>query len=710
MSAASLPLNVTAPEPAIVAALKTIAQGIPVFPVNPLNKQPLTRHGFHDATTDLGTVTAWWAQNPNAMIGVPTGAPSQLLVIDVDIKNGKDGLATLRVLETEHGPLPSTRKVRSASGGLHLFFKMPGAEIRSNVGLLGEGVDHRADGGYIVWAGSVDAQGRSYQELTSDSPAEPPHWLIDLLQRRRQRATSVALVDGRIPEGRRNSTLTSLAGSLRRRGLDEAVITMALRAVNGECCASPLPDAEVDSISASIGHRERQYSKTHTGNGELFRDVHGEHVRHSSKEGFRLWNGKRWALDECGEVFERAKDVAQTMLEEALAMPEDTIEEAKRKRAAIKFAHRTLDYPERMVEKAKTDPEIAVMTEEFDKEQYLFNCQNGVIDLRTGELRPHDHSRLITKISPVNYTPDAPAPLWEKFLHRVMDGDEEMVDFLGRIFGMSLSGDASEHVMAILWGSGRNGKSRFTEAIFHVLGDYADIVRQEALMVGRQQGIPTDIADMRGARLIVANETPEGKRLDGALIKELTGGDQVKGRQLYQRAIKFRPEALITLVTNWKPIIQGADTALVSRLRLVKFGVTIPSAERDPKLGEKLRAESEGILAWLVRGCLAWQQRGLRTPTKVTEETESYRSDMDLLSQFLEEHCDIGADAHGHPYEERSSALFQRYQSYVFGHGERPPSQRGFTALMDRRYMRRKQRDGMFFQGLRLRPPGFGLP
>src|SRR4029077_20479757 len=122
-------------------------------------------------------------------------------------------------------------------------------------------------------------------------------------------------------------------------------------------------------------------------------------------------------LDECGEVFERAKDIAQTMLEEALVLPEDTKEQAKKKRAAIKFAHRTLDYPERMVEKAKTDPAIAVMTEEFDREKYLFNCQNCVIDLRTGELHPHDQSRLITKISPVEYVPDAPAPLWEKFLN-----------------------------------------------------------------------------------------------------------------------------------------------------------------------------------------------------------------------------------------------------------------------------------------------------
>jgi len=228
-------------------------------------------------------------------------------------------------------------------------------------------------------------------------------------------------------------------------------------------------------------------------------------------------------------------------------------------------------------------------------------------------------------------------------------------------------------------------------------------------MMGRQQGIPTDIADMRGARLILANEMPEGKRLDGNLIKELTGGETVKGRQLYQRAIKFRPEALITLVTNWKPMIQGADTALVSRLKLIRFGVTIPASERDTTLGEKLRAESEGILAWLVRGCLDLQRAGLRTPKKVIEETDSYRSDMDLLSQFVEEYCEEGPDPQGQPQEARSRTLFQRYQSYVIGHGERPPSQRGFTALMDRRYKRLKKRDGMFFVGIKLRSVGNGV-
>jgi len=709
MRSATALLSTVALDNPVAIATGLISQGIPVFPVNPLNKQPLTKHGFHDATTDPASVAEWWSQNPNAMIGVPTGKPSGMFALDVDVKNGKDGAATLRALEAEYGPLPPTRTVRSASGGYHIFFKMPQSEIRSSAGFLGEGVDHRADGGYIVWAGSVDAQGRSYEEVTTGPLADPPQWLLDLLQSARLRTSSVALVDGKIPDGRRNSTLTSVAGAIRRRGLSEAVIRSALRSVNSDCCDPPLPEPEVDSISASIGHRDRQYSKTNTGNGERFRDVHGVHVRHSSKEGFRVWDGKRWELDECGAVYERAKDIAQTMLEEALALPESDNNEAKRKKAAIKFAHRTLDFPERMVDKAKTDPAIAVMTDAFDKQKYLFNCQNGVIDLHTGELQPHDSSRLVTKISPVNYVPDALAPLWQKFLHRIMDGDQEMVDFLARLFGMALTGDAREHVMAILWGSGRNGKSRFTEAIFRVLGDYGDIVRQEALMMGRQQGIPTDIADMRGARLILANETPEGKRLDGNLIKELTGGETVKGRQLYQRAIKFRPEALITLVTNWKPMIQGADTALVSRLKLIRFGVTIPAAERDTTLGEKLRAESEGILVWLVRGCLEWERAGLRTPKKVIEETDSYRSDMDLLSQFVEEYCEEGPDPQGQPQEARSSTLFKRYQSYVIGHGERPPSQRGFTALMDRRYKRLKKRDGMFFVGIKLRSVGNGV-
>ncbi len=374
-------------------------------------------------------------------------------------------------------------------------------------------------------------------------------------------------------------------------------------------------------------------------------------------------------------------------------LTENTEKNAKRK---MGFAMRTLDNPSGMLDEVKSIPTIAVSAEDLDVHPYLMNCQNGVVDLRSGQLLPHDPERLTTKISPASFTTEAQCPLFMNFLSETMLEDSEMIDFLGRCFGMALTGDTREQKMLLLWGPGKNGKSVLVDVIAHVLGDYSDVIRSEILMVS-SRSIHNYIAEMKGRRFISATETPYGEKLNAALIKELTGGDTVKGRQLYQTSQSFRIEALLTMVTNWKPDIQGGDAALMRRLMLVKFGYIVPDEKIDPLLASKLKEERDGILTWLVRHSLDWQRNGLRIPDKVRQEIETYRSDMDIMNQFLEDCCELDPSA-----EIRVSEFLSQFNYFLTSIGEPKISARGLNSLLNGRLKRKRKNDGWYFVGIKV--------
>lgn len=376
-------------------------------------------------------------------------------------------------------------------------------------------------------------------------------------------------------------------------------------------------------------------------------------------------------------------------------LTENAEKAAKRK---LGFAMRTLDNPSGMLDEVKSMPTIAVSAEDLDVHPYLFNCQNGVIDLRSGLLLPHSPERLITKISPVSFNPDAKCPLFMRFMSETMLGDTEMIDYLGRCFGMALTGDTREQKMLILWGPGKNGKSVLMDVMAHIIGEYADVVRSEILMVS-SRSIHNYIAEMKGMRFISANETPYGEKLNAALIKELTGGDYIKGRQLYQTSQRFRPEFLLTMVTNWKPDIEGGDAALMRRLMLVRFGYIVPDDKIDPLLASKLKEERDGILAWLVRHCLDWQHNGLRIPEKVRQEIETYRSDMDILNQFIEDCCEMSPDA-----DIKVSDFLSHFNTFLSVNGEPRTSAKALNSLLNGRLKRKRKTDGWYYMGVTISP------
>jgi len=336
-----------------------------------------------------------------------------------------------------------------------------------------------------------------------------------------------------------------------------------------------------------------------------------------------------------------------------------------------------------MVDLARS--EVPIQPDQLDTDQWLLNVLSGTLDLRSGQLRAYDRAEYITKLSPVAFDPDAKAPTWDAFLQKIMSGNGNLIGFLQRSVGYSLTGNTSERSIFINYGTGRNGKSTFQETVGRLIGDYGQRTPTDTLLVKRDGAIPNDVARLKGARFVWASEAEDGKKLAEALIKDLTGRDTVSARFMRGEWFDFVPEFKIWLATNHRPIIRGKDKGIWDRIKLIPFDVRITEEEKDPELPEKLDKERAGILAWAVRGCLEWQRDGLGVPNEVRQATQGYQAEMDLLAQFIEEACTAGEKC-----QVASGELFRTYKGWCARNHEQPISQKALAAqLQERGYQRR---------------------
>jgi len=616
-------------------------------------------------------------------VGIVTGQVSGLLVLDVD---GPEGEAELQ----KHGH-PVTPMVRTHSGNLQLYFKHPDRHVRTGI-RVGPQLDVKAAGGYVVAPPSVGPSGEPYEWIVSPQEADladPPDWLMDLLERERPKGPA-GPVGERIPAGQRNKGLTSLAGTMRRRGMGEAEILAALRVANERRCSPPLENEEVGKIAASVARYEptgdvvpipvngrggerptRARNLTDLGNSERFVADHGEDVRYCYPWSTSLvWTGARWERDDAGRVQRLAKGTVRGIYQEAAAA-----EDEERRKALAKHATRSeaADKIRAMLELAKS--EVPVSPEELDADPWLFNVKNGTIDLRTGELREHRREDLITKLAPVEYDPDAAAPLWAATLERVLPSPE-LRAFFKKLCGYALCGDTSEHLLPVLYGTGANGKSTVLNTLLAVAGDYG-MQAAPNLLVAKKGGHPTELADLFGMRLVASIEVEDGRRLAESLVKQLTGGDRVKARRMRQDFWEFDPTHTVFMAVNHKPLVRGTDLGIWRRIRLIPFTETIPPTDQDKQLPEKLRAELSGVLAWVVEGCLEWRREGLKIPEEVKKATAGYRSEMDVIGDFMADRCFRG-EALQVPKDE----LYKAYQVWCDDAGERCETKRKFGMLL----------------------------
>jgi putative DNA primase/helicase len=264
-----------------------------------------------------------------------------------------------------------------------------------------------------------------------------------------------------------------------------------------------------------------------------------------------------------------------------------------------------------------------------------------------------------------------------------MDGDDELVAFLQRAAGYALTGITSEHCLFFIYGTGRNGKSTFAEVILAMMGEYAQKAPSSMLMASRSSAIPNDVARLPGARFVIASEVNQGRSWDEALVKDLTGGDRMVARFLHQELFEFRSTHKLWIYGNHKPMVRGTDDGIWSRIHLVPFTVFIKPQHRDPKLIDKLCQELPGILAWAVTGCMTWQVSGLMLPKAVRDATAQYRSEMDVLGDFLDEQCII--EMENVNLKTTVKALYIEYTEWCKRVNQRPEKKQSFNELMRRR-------------------------
>jgi P4 family phage/plasmid primase-like protien len=444
--------------------------------------------------------------------------------------------------------------------------------------------------------------------------------------------------------------------------------------------------------------QSRNRPLTDLGNAERIVDHYGDRLRYV--EAWRqwfVWNGSRWAEDNTGEVHRLAQRVVRSIYNEARDAGDGDQAKAVARWASSSESKSRLDA---VVSLATRQNPIAISLESLDADPWLLNCDNGTIDLRTGQLRSADPGDLITKTCGVEFPtePGIDSPVWDEFLQTIFAGDVELIRFVQRLTGAALVGEQIEHVLTIFYGSGSNGKSVLVRAVLDALGEYAMQGAPNLFMASRGERHLTELCDLHGRRLVIVSETDDGARINEAMVKSTTGGDPIRARRCFKDTFQFDPSHLPVLVTNHKPVVRDTGHGMWRRLRLVPFVVTIPSDKQDKRLPDKLRREAPQILRWLVEGCMAWQRIGLAEPDSVLVATKKYQDDSDAIKQWLDDRCTIDPAA-----ECKASVAFADYKAWCETTGERAMKNRPFGERLNEEFTRTPRRkDGYFYQGFTL--------
>lgn len=383
---------------------------------------------------------------------------------------------------------------------------------------------------------------------------------------------------------------------------------------------------------------QNTYDMNDSGNAQRLRDKFRGNIRYSyTRKKWMYWTGKVWSYDETGEIKKLADVIVEDLKKEALREEDEGWREKK-----LKFASKTANSSGKvnMIKETEHLDGVPLQINELDQYQDYLNAQNGVINLRNGELLPHDPQFLMSKICACEYdkTGEQKPERWLKFLNEVCNGDKELVKYLQKCIGYSLTGSVREQCAFFLYGIGNNGKSTFIETIADMMGDYASNAQPDTIMMKKfgDNGSGSDIARLRSARLVTTEEPTEGVRLNEGLIKQLTGGGKVTCRFLYGDEFEYAPEFKIWIATNHKPVVRGTDVGIWRRIRLIPFEVNIPPDKVDKQLKYKFREEMPRILRWAVEGCILYRKEGLEPPACVKASTEEYKAEMDLIANFME--------------------------------------------------------------------------
>lgn len=686
--------------------------GLSVIPLRPRDKRPALASWkeYQERLPTDAEIEEWWSPGTDRGIGIVCGGVSGMVALDFDAHLTARSFLDLHP-EFEDG----TIRVVTARGQ-HVW-----VQVRERVATLRIeeiGLDIKAEGSYVVAPPSIHPTGQPY-EFANEADVligiENFHgWLRGILaslgvewqppsddgQRQRLDVDAV-LVD--LDEGNRNESFAKVVGKLHHAGLSAEDILSLLRP-HADRCAFPQDEleAEVRGICGRYsppraGNRTERFPRTDAGNAELFARLHGDRLRFDHRRRrWLLWAEHWWEPDRDAEVRRLAKETARHRYVAAASIQDRDEWEKEAKWAIASESRQRLDAALYL---GQAEHPMADAGDKWDTDPWLLGVANGVIDLRTGELRDGCPDDWISMRSPVRYDPDAECPLWLAFLDRIMDGNQALINFIQRKAGNSLTGDVSEQDIILAHGIGANGKSTLLTAIRETLGDYACQAAPGLLLRKRGETHPTELADLAGKRFVASVEVEEGRRLAEALVKWLTGGDQMKARFMRRDFFEFTPTYKIWLAANHKPTIAGTDLAIWRRIRLIPFSVVIPDEEQDKELTIKLRREYPGILNWALQGCLDWQREGIDPPAEVRAATDAYKAEQDVLALFIDECCKEGPKERVAP-----DALYVGYTNWCKEAGEKPLSRNAFgTRLTERGIPTSRDHEGRWRDGLGLK-------
>jgi putative DNA primase/helicase len=656
------------------AALYYAARGLFVFPLHETDaegacscgkpscsspgKHPRTLHGLKDASAGEEQVRSWWTRWPTANIAVNCGASGRV-VVDVDVKDARGGGETWRDLQAqldshEDGVrLEGTAIVGTPSGGLHAHYLAGDHRVGSKNDLLGPGIDVKAEGGYVLLPPSriagvpyTWAQGHGLEQ-TAPLPAALAERLAFTTPRPNLRAVEGDDGgEGPITQGSRDDTLFRAACALRRRGHARSEIEALLEEMNKRC-RPPLSGEELRHIAGSAmryepgGPRPRKrHCLNDDGNADRLIDAYGERIRYCDELGMWLiYDGRRWRRDRVREIEDLAAKALRGIGAEAAAV------DGAEHKELLRWGLRSGDVPRirAAIARAASDERVRIRASELDADPWLLTCLSGTLDLRSGRLRPHASSDLISRLAPCEWDPAARSEELELLLDHATGGDRVFAAFLRRAAGYSLTGLAGEEVFFLLEGPEATGKSTLTEALMATLGDYARAANAELFLARARAGGPREeLVALDGARLVVVAEFGREKSMNEALLKQLTGGDRVSARGCYEREREFDFTAKLWFHTNFIPAMSDDDGAVWRRARIVPFKHTVAPKDRDGGLKARLcdpAVSGAAMLAWAAQGCDEWREGGLGSAPAVEQATRSVRESMDPLAGFFEDCC-----------------------------------------------------------------------
>lgn len=655
------------------AALSYTRRGLFVHPLVAREKRPILDDWPNACSTDEARITSWWEQWPESNVGIVTGEKSGVTLLDFDTQETVDDW--LNFCEVFLGGEPETVTALTPGGGRHYYFAYT-PHLRTGAAVVKKGWDVRNDGGYAAAAPSIHPNGGTYQWLRAPDEVpflELPQAVIDLyLEAMKRERSNVRAKQGPIPVGQQETTLTKLAGAMLRQGASlEEIQAALLEAANR--CDPPMAERDALRIANSIGSRpaEDPFFVLETDKlGLVMRFVVHARDRLRYVDERKCWaafTGKRWVMEADLVAQDRWVEFVEAFIAIVETLPEDTDEELVYKETMRGFAYkgRELRTIETGIKMARAPMRISI--EEFDTHPWLFNCDNGTIDLQTGELRAHDPADLITKISPVAYVPERRSEEWEGLLSLVTDHNHQLVEYLQTASGFTMSGEANEQLLFVLYGRGATGKSTFISLIRHVFGTYSSVASSGSFLKRASKGGANPaLAKTVGARLVSGVEIEFGEQLDAALIKSVTGNETISTRELYGKEFQFDPQFTMWLVSNDLPEVAG-DSAIFRRLKVVPFDHVIPKEERDIDFLRRVLGsprDLEAILAWCVQGCLKWQKHGIIEPEVVTTATREYEEITNPVATFIEEECHRDPDA-----DVEIGEAWQAYREWARLHG-----------------------------------------